>query len=247
MPKPIVHIAFAVFLTLLTQLGGIAWLVALLFRRRLAAFLILYSGLSLSAIWAAPHFGRVALGCWQEGPLQMQSWLYCASNRNFVTPELAKALQETAASVATAYPGTVTQVLDANFPFLDGFPLLPHLSHRDGRKADLAFYYSGASGYVPTATRSPIGYFAFEHGVSDCPAAWLSLRWDLQALQPLWQDLRVDADRTRHLLRALAADGRIGKVFLEPHLQERFAVSSGKLRFQGCRAARHDDHIHVQL
>lgn len=131
--------------------------------------MILYSGLSLAAIWAAPHFGRVALSCWHQGPLQMQSWLYCGLNRNFVTPELAKALQETAASVDTAFPGTVTQVLDANFPFLEGFPLLPHLSHHDGSKADLAFYYSDASGYVPKATRSPIGYFAFEQGGRSAP------------------------------------------------------------------------------
>lgn len=31
--------------------------------------------------------------------------------------------------------------LDANFPFKDGFPLLPHLSHDDGRKVDIAFMY----------------------------------------------------------------------------------------------------------
>ncbi|MDC0658593.1 hypothetical protein N6L27_11340 [Leisingera sp. SS27] len=247
MLKIIGHLAFTLLLTLLTQLGGIAWLVALMFRRRLAAFLVLYLGLSLSAIWTAPHFGRVALSCWQQGPLQMQSWYFCLLNRNFVTPELAEVLQETATAVDTAYPGTVTLVLDANFPFLAGFPLLPHLSHSDGRKADIAFYYSDASGYRPKAVRSPIGYFAFEQGVSECPAAWLSLRWDLQALQVLWRDLEVDADRTRHLLRVLAADGRVRKVFLEPHLQSRFGVSSGKLRFQGCRAARHDDHIHLQL
>ncbi|OBY28682.1 hypothetical protein [Leisingera sp. JC1] len=247
MSKIIGHIAFAVLLTLLTQLGGMAWLVALMFRRRLATFLILYLGLSLAAIWAAPHFGRVALSCWQQGTLQMQSWLFCALNRNFMAPELAEVLQEAAAAVDTVYPGTVTQVLDANFPFLAGFPLIPHLSHHDGRKADLAFYYSDASGYSPKAVRSPIGYFAFEQGVSECPDARPSLRWDLQALQPLWRDLEVDADRTRHLLRVLAADDRIGKIFLEPHLQDRFEVSSGKLRFQGCRAARHDDHIHLQL
>ncbi|WP_241482274.1 hypothetical protein [Leisingera sp. ANG-Vp] len=68
------HLALAVLFTLVTQLGGLAWLGALLFRRRLLAFLILYAGLSLAAVWAAPQFGRVALSCWDRGPLQMQSW-----------------------------------------------------------------------------------------------------------------------------------------------------------------------------
>jgi hypothetical protein len=31
------------------------------------------------------------------------------------------------------FPGTVTIALDANFPFVNGFPLLPHLSHADGK------------------------------------------------------------------------------------------------------------------
>ncbi|WP_241482273.1 hypothetical protein [Leisingera sp. ANG-Vp] len=162
-------------------------------------------------------------------------------------PELADLLRDTAAAVDAAYPGAVTQVLDANFPFLTGFPLLPHLSHDDGRKADLAFYYTDAKGYEPGATRSPIGYFAFEQGPADCPGNWLTLRWDLNALQPLWRELEVDAARTRYLLQVLEEDARVEKMFLEPHLQDRSGVHSGKLRFQGCRAARHDDHIHLQL
>ena len=177
----------------------------------------------------------------------MQSWFYCALNRNYVVPEMADLLRDTAVAVDAAYPGTVTQVLDANFPFLTGFPLLPHLSHNDGRKADLAFYYSGAKGYEPGATRSPIGYFAFEQGPSDCPAGWPTLRWDLNALQMFWRVLEVDTGRTRYLLQTLAADSRAGKIFLEPHLHDRLGVHSSKLRFQGCRAARHDDHIHLQL
>jgi len=177
----------------------------------------------------------------------MQSWVYCALNRNYVTPEMAGLLQDAAGTADRAYPGTVTQVLDANFPFLAGFPLLPHLSHDDGRKADLAFYYADAKGYAPGVSRSPIGYFAFEQGPTDCSGNWLTLRWDLGALQPLWRDLEFDAARTRHLLQVLAADGRVGKIFLEPHLQDRLGVRSVKLRFQGCRAARHDDHIHLQF
>ena len=59
-------------------------------------------------------------------------------------------------------------MLDGNFPFITGFPLLPHLSHDDGEKVDLAFYYADDTGYLRGATRAPIGYFAFEDGTSNC-------------------------------------------------------------------------------
>ena len=39
-----------------------------------------------------------------------------------------------------------------------------------------------------------------------------------------------------------------GKILLEPHLAHRLGVEGRpNIRFQGCRAARHDDHIHVQI
>ena len=139
------------------------------------------------------------------------------------------------------FPGSATRVLDANFPFFDGFPLLPHLSHDDGRKVDIAIWYEGGP------LRSPIGYFTFEPGPTDCPARWLTLRWDLDWLQPLWPDLPLDAPRTAHAVEWIAADPRVEKLFLEPHLQSSMGLAHPKLRFQGCRAARHDDHIHLQL
>ncbi|MFT5619364.1 MAG: hypothetical protein ACI85I_002607, partial [Arenicella sp.] len=39
-----------------------------------------------------------------------------------------------------------------------------------------------------------------------------------------------------------------GKVFIEPHLKTRLGLENySKIRFHGCQAVRHDDHIHVQL
>ncbi|MDJ0637721.1 MAG: hypothetical protein QNJ20_02715 [Paracoccaceae bacterium] len=245
--KVLGHALLVLLLTLLTQLGGIAWLLALFFRRRLAAFVGLYIVLSLSAVWVAPMFGRTALSCFDAGPLQVQSPLYCALNRTYVTPEMKGLLQDVAVRMERRHPGTVTLVLDASFPFFDGFPLLPHLSHDDGEKADLAFFYRDGSGYLPGAVRSPIGYFAFEPGPTDCPARAADLRWDLPFLQPFWRALDLDRDRTRDLLQALAEDDRTGKILIEPHLVQTLGASHPKLRFQGCRAARHDDHIHVQL
>lgn len=241
------HAGLIVALTLLTQLGGIAWVVALLARRRLVAFVAAYAVLWVGAVWTAPAFGRVPLPCLGEGSLRMQSVLYCALNRRYADPELAEALADLAEATEARHPGTPTLVLDAGFPFVDGFPMLPHLSHRDGRAADLAFPYRVKDDYLPGRTRSPIGYFAFEDGPTDCPSRWLDLRWDLSWLQPLWPRWEPEPARMRTMLQLLADDPRIAKVLIEPHLEARFGVSSPKLRFQGCRAARHDDHIHVQL
>ncbi|MEM7172028.1 MAG: hypothetical protein AAF530_17800 [Pseudomonadota bacterium] len=241
------HFAIVVILTLLTQIGGLAWLVSLAFKKQKWAFITIYLVMTGLATQVAPLFGRVAIGCWESGPLEVQSWLYCGLNRNYVTPELKGVLLSVAKSVEQEYPGTKTVILDAGFPFLDGFPMVPHLSHSDGEKVDLAFFYRDHKGYLPGETKSPIGYLAFEAGPTDCPDSWLTLRWGLKAVQPLWRNLDLEPDRTKFLIDALGANPQIDKILLEPHLKERFDISSDKVRFQGCRAARHDDHIHIQL
>ncbi|MGF1446889.1 MAG: hypothetical protein ACFBRM_11920 [Pikeienuella sp.] len=243
----LLHLLAVVALTILTQIGGFAWLLAMTLRARILAFALAYAALSLSAAWVAPVFGRVPLPCLTDGALRMQSPLYCVLNRHYAVPELATTLEDFGVAMAARHPGTITLVLDAGFPFLNGFPMLPHLSHHDGRKADIAFYYRNEGGYLPGSTRSPIGYFAFEDGPTDCPGRWWDLRWDLPWLQPLWPDWPLDEGRMRSALRWLAADPRIGKVLIEPHLERSIGVASAKLRFQGCRAARHDDHLHLQL
>lgn len=241
------HIAIVLFLTALTQVGGVAWLLRLAFRRRLVAFVGLYAVLSLAAMLLAPMTGRVALSCTGLGPLQVQSWVYCLTNRTYVTPELRAVAVDLAAHMAAEYPGTVTLALDGNLPLWDGFPLLPHLSHDDGEKLDLAFYYQSGGDYLPGKTRSPLGYFAFEPGVTDCPDVWPTMRWDLDWLQGVLPAYAPDRPRMQAALAWLMADARVGKVFLEPHLAQGLGVAGPKLRFQGCRAARHDDHIHIQL
>lgn len=234
--------------TLLTQIGGLAWIIALMFRRRLFAFFLIYVGLWSATLVVAPHFGRVPLPCYGE-TLRAQSLFYCATARHYVSPDLAEVAQDAADEMAQRYPGTVTLYLDANLPFWDGFPLLPHLSHDDGEKLDLAFYYTDELGaYLPGKTRSLIGYWAFEAlDKHICPEKWPTLRWDFAWLQPLWAKRPLEAVRTGALVQILAADPRIAKLFLEPPMAESLSLNGQKLRFQGCRAARHDDHLHIQL
>ena len=242
------HGVVIVGLTLLTQIGGAVWLIAvLLFGRagrmaRLLEFLVLYAAASVATAQIAPSFGRQAIPCFGDEIVAAPP-IFCMLNRTYVTPELAEVLDGLGTEMQRAHPGTKVTVLDGGFPLFDGFPLLPHLSHDDGEKVDLAFWYEGGG------LRSPIGYWAFEDGPSDCVNdSRLSLRWDMGWFQPLVRDMPLDEARMRDAvlwLKSNLPEG--GKILLEPHLAERLGVAGGKVRFQGCRAARHDDHIHIQL
>ena len=133
--------------------------------------------------------------------------------------------------------------------------MLPHLSHDDGRKLDLAFYY-GADEYLPGETPSPLGYWGFHEPDAKLPKIcnednFLTLRWDMNWFQSFVRDdLTLDSARTATMLRWLAKEGAKGgveKILLEPHLRTRFSLPASMVRFQGCRAARHDDHVHLQI
>ncbi|MEM9796870.1 MAG: hypothetical protein AAF919_10285 [Pseudomonadota bacterium] len=237
------HLAIALVLTIVTQIGGLTWLLSRCAPRwRLAVFAGLYGAASIAALWLAPLAGRVAMPCLGEAALRAPM-VFCLLNRTYVTPDLAALLTDLSAEMTRHAPGTRTVMLDGGFPFIDGFPLLPHLSHDNGRQADLAFWYGDGTG----ALRSPLGYFAFEDGPTDCAPRWPSLRWNLAPLQPLWPDIPLNADLTRHATAWLLADPRTARIFLEPHLQARLGLDHPKLRFQGCAAARHDDHIHLDI
>ncbi|MEO0929502.1 MAG: hypothetical protein AAFY14_02465 [Pseudomonadota bacterium] len=257
----ILHILIIIVLTLITQLGGIAWAVALLLRmafgRLLIWFLALYLGLTVTAHYTAPLVGREPLPCLDAGPSQIAvlNPLYCALNRNYVSPEMKAHADALSDHMHDAFPGTRTRALDASFPFIDGFALLPHLSHDDGNKLDLAFYYTGEEGeYRLGQAKSIIGYWGFEQprpgDPQPCVAdTGISLRWDVDWAQPYMRDWTLDAARTGAALRWLADNptGSDYKVFIEPHLSQRLGVSGDAIRFQGCSAARHDDHIHLEF
>ncbi|WP_108883117.1 hypothetical protein [Anderseniella sp. Alg231-50] len=266
----LIHIGAVVFLTLLTQVGGLAWIGTAVMARRLAnrrlvilgVFGAIYAGLSLAAATAAPVFGRVALPCLATGQstLAMQSPLYCVLNRHYVSKPMYDTANKLAADMNRQFPGTLTQALDGSFPFLDGFPLLPHLSHNDGNKLDIAFYYGDPSTqkYIRGKTRSPIGYWGFERPErgADLPCEGrrdiLTGRWDMSWFQIFNSVVVLDRPRTRAALEWLTAPdgGRkagVTKIFIEPHLANSLGVKDDILRFQGCRAARHDDHIHSQV
>lgn len=270
-------IAIAV-LTLLTQIGGVVlWLALPVIGRaaghanqwgRAAAFgagtTVFAAAYGFAAIAVVPPvataFGRVPLPCFAAsgGFYRAASPLYCLANRHYATPRARKLLTALSRALNRRFPGTTVTYLDAGFPFIDGFPLLPHLSHDDGRKIDIAFFYLNrhSGNAKPVGGAWPIGYWAFVpprageakpcRGKSRRPF----MRWDMAWLQPLFAGLALDPERTGAMLRWLAANGgRSGlrKVLIEPHLRSRFNLPGSLFRFQGCRAARHDDHIHIQM
>jgi hypothetical protein len=49
------------------------------------------------------------------------------------------------------------------------------------------------------------------------------------------------------MAQTLLADPTVQKMLIEPHLKARLRLQSSKVRFQGCGAARHDDHVHVHI
>jgi hypothetical protein len=221
MLKKIVTLFAFILVTLVTQVGGLAfaltWIVSCALSERvrglkraavqIALFVCGYVVLhSFVVPPLAAMGGRVPLPCAAESgrPFAAAHPLYCWLDRHYVDVRLVTLMTDLSRDVERAHPGTVTLFLDANLPFLNGFPLLPHLSHDDGRKLDIAYYYAAPGGsYLPGQTRSPIGYWGFEQPTatdrSMCPrGSWLTLRWDMTALQELLPAMPLEPERTRH-------------------------------------------------
>ncbi len=234
-------------------MGGVIWLISRRFGSfRWLAFVAIYAGMILVNHKVAPYFGREALPCYGD-PLKSRSVIFCALNRNYVDPKIKAMLVDYANDMEAEFPATLTNTLDGSFPFFN-MSLLPHISHKNGKQVDLAFYYE-YNGYPKDDTPSPIGYFAFEYPEGYpysemCPEAFPTLRWDLLWLQKFWKNETLDEDRMRFMLNWFVdhqEEYGIHRILIEPHLRESLNVNDEVIGFQGCRAARHDDHLHIQL
>jgi len=146
--------------------------------------------------------------------------------------------------------------LDANFPFINGFPLPPHLSHNDGKKIDVSFVYQELSGTITNKKPSFSGYGVYEipkyreynqSKICIDKGYWQYDFVKFLTLGTINNKLIFSEKVTKDLLLAIVHQKEIGKVFIEPHLKNRLQLPNNKIRFQGCKAVRHDDHIHFQL
>lgn len=196
--------------------------------------------------------GLVSLPCDGSTPLEPVAKRYCRADRHFVTPAARDALTAAAHGMAARYPGEVLRFMDASGPAGEK-PFPPHLSHGDGRQIDLGLYYTDRKGrpldHFPDTARYG-GYWPAEPPRPGeqiaCPngRTGRAEKPDPPADRP-W---RLDEARTRALIESLIADRRVRRILIEPHLERRLGLwGHPKLRFAGCQAARHDDHIHVDF
>lgn len=261
--KIIWWLAFSFLLTVVTQLGGLLFLLSLYFTRNVkknkqlkqaGVFLGSYVlCLILIVPIVAPIFGRERVIPAEN--LKPANHFYPILFRNYVSSELNEVLKGTSDKIAAQYPGATIQYLDACFPFIDRFPLLPHLSHNDGNKIDLSFLYSKNSELV-TELPSRSGY-----GVYVEPIQGESNQTEFCKSNGYWQydyskhmtlgkrdnSLEFNIEVNRFLLKSILESKAIKKVFLEPHLVERLGIEDKRIRFHGCHAVRHDDHYHIQV
>ena len=270
--KWIAILAIVIFLTALTQVGGVLFLLGLPFFRKIkelvadkwlrrTANLFTYVGLyALSSFivipMLAPAFGRVLMP--ENDYLRPASGWYRIFNRTYARPELADIMDVAAASIYYRYPGSVVFYMDAGFPFFNNFSMPFHLSHKEGKSLDVAFFYFDTQAQAPTNDRPSLtGYGIFESprggeemtteyckskGFNNYDVTkWLALSFDKTRY-------RFDPARTEALIRAIVKDDRVQGVLIEPHLEKRLKLDkTSKIKNPGCNAVRHDDHFHVSI
>jgi hypothetical protein len=268
--KILLVILLLLLLTVVTQTGGIVLLctIGIIFflRKRLPSrwkvylsgtvvFVLLYAISNFTIVpFVAKQFGRVPLPL--RGDVKPLNIGTCLLNRHYVRPALRDVVIKSHQALDAKYPGCTVNYLDAGFPFYNGFPLLPHLSHNDGRKLDLAFFYKDKKGKPLNDAPSAIGYGVYESPLGSevnyaerCASKGY---WQYGVMEQIVPQHNkpyyiFDATRTAALVNILSANKHVEKIFIEPHLKKRLGLSSPKIRFHGCQAVRHDDHVHVQI
>lgn len=249
-------------LTVITQIGGFVYILSIIvcrwwkreFRfKRLLIFLLFYVIFTLVIVPViAPIFGRERIQ--NSDKIKPSNFGTILLNRNYVKPELNLLLSKTSKRLRNTE--IEIHYLDANFPFLDRFPLLPHLSHNDGKKLDISLIYESKNAEISYKQKSFSGYGNFEHPkakehnqIRTCLSSGY-YQYDYPkylTLGKINEDLKFSEKGTAILIKKLLASDNLGKLFIEPHLKERMKLNHSKIRYHGCRAVRHDDHIHIQL
>ncbi|TYA69821.1 hypothetical protein FUA24_21235 [Seonamhaeicola marinus] len=198
----------------------------------------------------AKSLGREALPVFTSN-LKPKHLVYPMLFRNYVNPDLYFLLVKS--SQELQLKNIELTYLDANFPFFDNFPLLPHLSHNDGKKVDISFMYLDNDGNSTTKKPSISGYGSFvkEHSTTS-ETCRSNGNWQYNFTKYLTfgktDDLVFDAEGTTLIIKQLLHSPKTEKIFLEPYLKKSLGLSSeDRIRFHGCKSVRHDDHIHLQI
>lgn len=261
--KTLLHLVIIILLTLLTQIGGLIYLITIsIIKKRFPKYklkrFLFFSLIYILATFfivpkIAPLFGRVKID--DNEQLASHNFITQICNRNYVTPKMKLVLDEISLKLSEELPEIKLIYLDTNFPFLDGFPLLPHLSHNDGKKIDVSFIYQNKKGKVTNNKPSVSGYGIFVEPLKD-----EINQTKICKEQGYWQydftkyltfgaknGLELSEVATKKLIQIIINNKEVHKIFIEPHLKTRLKLNNQKIRFHGCRAVRHDDHIHFQI
>lgn len=235
-------------LSLLTQVGGLIYLFAypifkkvnhktLSARRKIVykagVFLGVYAIFTFTIIPPiAKSFGRVPLPYFHP-QLKPLNYLTPLMNRHYVEKDLYDLLIDSSTILNQKYPNSIVAYMDANFPFINNFPLLPHLSHNDGKKVDLTFLYRKINNQqaINRKAKSWIGYGGIEHPfkgeentttICEKKGFW---QYDLlRKVTPMifGAKIEIDEKRTKLLIETLANHPQTGKIFIEPFLKSRW-------------------------
>ena len=259
-----------ILLTFLSQTGGAILLLFLIIRfflpknsargkriiRNWLLFLLLYGGINFLIVpQLAQRSGKVPLPVFSEN-LRPHRLAFALLNRHYVTPEMQKTMLETADAMSQKFPGTVTYYLDGSHPI--GTPrLYPHLKHKSGRKLDVCFFYQNKNDKEKQNNPSLFGYGFFAPplpGERDLPAECAAGGSRLYSFtgnlvrKSTGKNTEIDPERTAYFLKLLSERKEVRRLFIEPHLKERFGFANdNKVRFHGCWAVRHDDHVHLEV
>jgi len=254
-------------LTVLSQVGGLYYILIVcffnFFFKKWKIFQKVFFALCSYLIFIAfclPSLaklnGRVPLPVFKSTNLKPSAAYVYLFNRHYVKQNLRNNLHTVQRKFNSKYPTRVIYYLDAGFPFLDKFPLLPHLSHADGRKIDISFIYENQSKNQLRGNPSMSGYGYFEtpekgewNATKQClnknkyyemtkffPKKWNKAKYNLN------KEASID------LIKIFSSSKNLDKILLEPHLKTRWKLNNYQnIRFQGCNAVRHDDHFHIQV
>ncbi len=251
-----------ILLTLITQIGGIVYLISLIISKKLNLklrfqtiifFISFYLFSTLLIIpFVAPIFGREKVK--HSKRIKPTNYITVLLNRNYVNPKLNNLLSE----VEKELKGTNIEIhyLDANFPFVNNFPLFPHLSHNDGNKIDLSLIYETQKGIITNKQKSVSGYGAFEEPkITEYNQIEKCLKsGNFQYNYPKYltfgkinKELKFSKKGTKKLIKSILKSSDLEKIFIEPHLRNRMKLKDSRVRYHGCKSVRHDDHIHIQI
>ncbi|MEZ5003232.1 MAG: hypothetical protein R2730_09395 [Chitinophagales bacterium] len=264
------HVIVIALLTFITQVGGMFYALSVALYHLLRIKRTVLKGLLVIAVYLigilfvipplAKMNNRVAMPVFKAKELHIgpHTLFTVLANRHYVRPELKQLLLQVAKEVNNQYPGVTLDYMDGSFPLLKQCRMLPHTKHDDGTKLDVGYIRRHSiSGRYTNRYFSFFGYGFSEkplRGEQNLPEQCAEQgKWQYNLIEQVvpdqhWRKLEFPVAENAFLLKSIVDHPDCRNVCIEPHLKDRLGFSdNAKVKFLGCWAVRHDDHMHVQL